>query len=64
MNLALQTEFPVLIGIPGSPDRMDLQLHVNTDGKFWKLVVASGRPSDRALLHVHIKSWYQSSNPE
>ena len=43
-------KFPVLIGIPGTPNYMELQLHVNIHSMFWKLVVASGDPWDGALL--------------
>ena len=42
--------FPVLIGIPCTPDKLELQLHVSVDKKFWKLVIAKGNPSDHALL--------------
>ena len=64
-------KFPVLIGIPGTPDYMDLQLHVNVDRKFWKLVIASGCPSDPALLctlkvgidHLIKKNFFTTNRP-
>ena len=43
-------EFPVLIACPSTVYKMQLQLHVNIEGKFWKLVVADSQPYDAALL--------------
>ena len=42
--------FPMLIGIPSTPDTTELQLHVTVHKKFWKLVIARGNPWDGALL--------------
>ena len=43
-------EFPVLIACPSTIYKMQLQLHVNIENKFWKLVVADSEPYDAALL--------------
>ena len=43
-------QYPVLIGIPATSDKMELQLHVNVVNMFWKLVVACGCPWDSAIL--------------
>ena len=56
-------KFPVLIGIPGTPTHMELQLYVNIHEKFWKVVVASGHPWDGAILCT-LKVGYRASNPE
>ena len=42
--------FPVLIGIPATPNKMELQLHVNIVDLFWKLLVVSQHPWDEAIL--------------
>ena len=42
--------WPLLIGVPGTPMRSDLQLHVVVPRSMWKLTIASGYPWDGALL--------------
>ena len=45
-------QFPVLIGLPTSYHKMELQLHINVEDMIWKLVVASGYPWDGAILCI------------
>lgn len=42
--------WPVLLGIPGTPTYMELQIHVPVDGKMWKIIICKGPPYDKALL--------------
>ena len=63
--------FPVLIGVPATPNEMELQLHVNVANLFWKLVVASRHPWDEAILctlkasvhHLVKNNLFQTRNP-
>ena len=43
-------QFPVLIGVPTTYHKLELQVLVNVEGMIWKLVVANGSPSDGAIL--------------
>jgi hypothetical protein len=43
-------QFPVLLGLPCTFSKLELQLHISVNGKICKLVVAHGVPWDEALL--------------
>ena len=42
--------WPVLLGIPGTPTYVELQIHVPVDRKMWKIVICKGSPHDEAVL--------------
>ena len=50
VTVGSDTTWPVLIGVPGTPLRTDLQLHVVVAGSMWKVTIATGNPWDGALL--------------
>ena len=45
-------QFPVLIRLPITYHKMELQLHVGVKDMIWKLVVAHGDPWDAAILCI------------
>ena len=42
--------WPVLLGLPGTTQRMELQVHFPLDGKMCSIVITSCNPDDKALL--------------
>jgi hypothetical protein len=40
-------QFPVLLGLPCTCFKLELQVHISVDDKIWKLVVARGYPWEK-----------------